>query len=815
MVYLAGDNNLADEMVYALKCMQLVGSAPRVDGTRQCEIFALYDGGVGPATLRIGERANRPEGVQLPEGFLGKIETRRRAEAQDNVRNAAREQDRARREVDRFSNPQEVATLLVEENPVFDGLPNPLQLVTDLRGNNQELGQLVANGNPGDQLLTNYLNNDVQEKRNVAQAQLRRAREHRDQVNRAARRAPQELPEVVDSVQMALTKFVVETIRHHPAEHYLLVLSGHGSGAVGDFLTGNKRFVGLSIPELREALTVVQEEFQRQIFEEDERSFLNDGKIDILGLDSCVMGMVEVAYEVRECVKFLVGAEAFEPNTGWPYDRILSLLRQGSTPRPRRFAKQIAQEYIEYYSSDYTVADVSTDVCVLDLGHIEKLATALGRNLMQAPRRDFHSARTIRTAIRNILHRYGNNQRLLELLNDALAALRDDPDVRTGFEGFDELFDYFRELLNGNEIRDEITEALGGGIGFQSLLNQTLQGSAIRDIKADARRWHEGLATVLRTALEDRAIRAAVKDALVLAHWEAQGYKFEQHVDLWDFCDRLSNRCDQIGKSQTRPNSNSRRIALRIAKTRKKVREGCTEVKRAIRKLVLHSAYCGPAFQHSHGISIFFPWANITDASGFAEMEHYKSLEFAHKTQWDEFVSAYHQATQRDPRRGPPPNHPSTLNRRDGLFTTRPAAFGTPLSVKLGTKLTDPIAGRLVRAFGTRLGTSLNARLGTSLNARLGTSLNARLGTSLNARLGTSLNARLGTSLNARLGTSLNARLGTSLNARLGTSLNARLGTSLNARLGTSLNARFGTGGGEMPKIESMKNPPVKWRNQR
>src|SRR5205085_2955495 len=115
------------------------------------------------------------------------------------------------------------------------------------------------------------------------------------------------------------------TIEHHPAKHYMLVLSGHGSGAVGDFLTGNKRAVGLTIPELREALTAIQDHFREKTHED--RPYLNDEKIDILGLDSCVMGMVEVAYEVRNYVSYLVGAEGFEPNTGWPYDRILRRLR--------------------------------------------------------------------------------------------------------------------------------------------------------------------------------------------------------------------------------------------------------------------------------------------------------------------------------------------------------------------------------------------------------------------------------------------------------------------------------------------------------
>jgi hypothetical protein len=50
MVYLAGENSLAEEMVYALKSMKLIGSEP---GTY--EAVALYDGGRGPVTIEIGK----------------------------------------------------------------------------------------------------------------------------------------------------------------------------------------------------------------------------------------------------------------------------------------------------------------------------------------------------------------------------------------------------------------------------------------------------------------------------------------------------------------------------------------------------------------------------------------------------------------------------------------------------------------------------------------------------------------------------------------------------------------------------------------
>jgi hypothetical protein len=917
MVYLGGDNNLAEEMVYALKCMQLVGSDPP-----NYEVFALYDGGVGPATLRIEKRGEfPPKGVQGSEGFLARAEEHRVAEAEKKVTTAGVE------------------------------LKNAQQNLTDAR---QKLERAAQALQPAAAV------GEVLKSKKEAEALLKIAESKFNKAEAEAASAKGKLPESVTSVQTALTEFVVNTIEKAPADCYMLVLSGHGSGAVGDFLTGKN--TGLSIPDFREALTIIQDKLLgRSYQEEDEHGetqsypYLKDGKIDILGLDSCVMGMAEVAYEVRECVNYLVGAEGFEPNTGWPFDRILNFLRSELSnlrpPTPRAFAKRIVEEYVSYYLSDYTLADVSTHLCALDLDKIESLASGLGRNEgllnpikaeVEAYLTNYETQGAIRAAFleyikdpttqraihdelqnedpdlekkalgafenpqtqfaigevadelstdlfyealadpetQSVMEGLGSNDRLSGLLDEiltdpqtqaaiqelgsddglsvllknALTKVASREDIRQRFEGSDELL----EDLKSDETTARLREALGGGKDFWDLLNKTLRASAIQDALAEALEWDEGLSGIIRKALMDSVTHDAIKDVVVLAHWETQGYKFEQHADLWDFCDRLREGCL---KTQSIYQRVSDPKTLKIADTCRRVGEACTKVIEIIdgkggeTGLVLGSASCGPAFQHSHGISIFFPWANITDASGFAEVEHYRSLEFANKTQWDEFLIAYHQATQRPLRLGSSPIHPSKLNRRDDLFTARPAEFGTPLSVALGTELTARIAdvlgsalcdrigalikvrlgtlinarlgtllnarlgtslnARLGTSLNARLGTSLNARLGTSLNARIGTSLNARLGTSLNARLGTSLNARLGTSLNARLGTSLNARIGTSLNARLGTSLNARLGTSLNARLGTSLNARFGSGGGGMPKIESMKNPPVVWRESR
>jgi hypothetical protein len=46
-------------------------------------------------------------------------------------------------------------------------------------------------------------------------------------------------------------------------------------------------------------------------------------QIDIVGMDSCLMSMAEVAHELRGSVKYMISSESFGPQSGWPYGRII------------------------------------------------------------------------------------------------------------------------------------------------------------------------------------------------------------------------------------------------------------------------------------------------------------------------------------------------------------------------------------------------------------------------------------------------------------------------------------------------------------
>lgn len=180
-----------------------------------------------------------------------------------------------------------------------------------------------------------------------------------------------------------LEDFVTWGVTNYPAEHYLLVLWNHGAGwddaniYQGDVFSGaappvsrksrpivtrgaaaGARVLPLAqaragIRRTRRALfstTVEAAVKQRGIAYDDQaQDFLDNielkrvmtrikrklrRKIDILGMDACLMSMAEVAYQLRDVADYSVASEESEPGDGWPYDRILKALAAKPTMTP-------------------------------------------------------------------------------------------------------------------------------------------------------------------------------------------------------------------------------------------------------------------------------------------------------------------------------------------------------------------------------------------------------------------------------------------------------------------------------------------------
>ena len=100
--------------------------------------------------------------------------------------------------------------------------------------------------------------------------------------------------------------------------------------------------------------------------------------LDILGFDSCVMGMLEVGYQFSDVTETMIASEGSVPSAGWTYAKILGGLAAGRFCRSS--AKKVAEHFVkEFISSQdrYTVGGVSVDMAAWDMSRFRDLADAL------------------------------------------------------------------------------------------------------------------------------------------------------------------------------------------------------------------------------------------------------------------------------------------------------------------------------------------------------------------------------------------------------------------------------------------------------
>jgi hypothetical protein len=88
-------------------------------------------------------------------------------------------------------------------------------------------------------------------------------------------------------------------------------------------------------------------------------------KLDLVGFDACLMGMVEVAYALRNVANYVVGSEEVEPGEGWPYDAILGALAAQPSADAKSLATVIVSKYGAYYGPNSDVTQSAVDVSKL------------------------------------------------------------------------------------------------------------------------------------------------------------------------------------------------------------------------------------------------------------------------------------------------------------------------------------------------------------------------------------------------------------------------------------------------------------------
>ena len=176
----------------------------------------------------------------------------------------------------------------------------------------------------------------------------------------------------------------------YPAKNYVLVLWDHGNGWYPGY--GPSRAIlideshahemGVAGGELAQALAGVKQALGK--------------RVRILVFDACLMGMIEVAAEVRDACDYMLASEAIVPTDGLPYDKFLDRLTSGPTRTPAELLPGVCSDYVEEYPGQQVA-----------LSALEMATLAPALDLMAATLRDSidptsMDVRTARTEVQTI-----------------------------------------------------------------------------------------------------------------------------------------------------------------------------------------------------------------------------------------------------------------------------------------------------------------------------------------------------------------------------------------------------------------------------
>ena len=555
-----------------------------------------------------------------------------------------------------------------------------------------------------------------------------------------------------------LASFVSQQIEQlPPAKKYFLVLSGHGSGAVGDFLNDSDPTTSLSIPKLAAILGEAQKQ--------------GGPHLSILGMDSCLMSNAEVCCEVAEHADYLVASEGWVANAGWPYHRVLEACldpRGKIVLDAKKVASRVAENFAAFYR-DYEISEMSTDIAVCKLqafrarGRLLKAVSVLSAQLTNAFDTVFLSEELSRTAIddataqrlRRTLRREIDDElskagvttdKLLEGSASARKVLEEDgkrlrssqwrslrmlarsSGLDGGLDGNElelHLEPKWNEVLSLVDrkpaspsaaldlvrVRRELDRGVERALELIESLKEPEPTIAMR-ARNGLQKYHQVQSALDLQALAKKPSRdevtaaQALLDAVALARWEAQSFKGGVYVDLADFCCRLEKR-----------------LKHHPARTQ------CSEVFEAAVQCTFATHQTGPDSQHAKGLSVYFPY-QTSDYKA-----EYDNLVFAKQTGWGRVIHSYLRATRR-PRRNErtrwrkAQSHVLRFGRNEvdplepNGIEARIVGVVTPLS-------DDPrrFAGKEgteAKAKGHREGTEAKAREGTEAKARDGTEAKAR-----------------------------------------------------------------------------------------
>ena len=183
-----------------------------------------------------------------------------------------------------------------------------------------------------------------------------------------------------------LKSFIEESAQSYPSERLVVVIWSHGRGVDDyDFYERRRERYFVAQEEIEEIAIAVDDSAKDFLDNIELQKALNVSvKIDVLGFDACLMGMFEIAYQLRDHAQVVVGSQYVEPATGWDYPRILEELNhEGDSQVMGRELVQFYADYYERESHDVTQSAYNLEMVESVAKELDRFAKVLRENMVE------------------------------------------------------------------------------------------------------------------------------------------------------------------------------------------------------------------------------------------------------------------------------------------------------------------------------------------------------------------------------------------------------------------------------------------------
>jgi hypothetical protein len=190
-----------------------------------------------------------------------------------------------------------------------------------------------------------------------------------------------------------LSNFIKFCQANYPSENYALILWNHGGGwrnrmpatiksnnidSLKKYVTANKALpIYIKNKNTTPLKAVCWDDttgFNESLTMSEVKQAVSGKGLTVIGFDACLMGMVEVAYQLKDCAQYMIASEETIPGDGWAYHLFLNSFKN-TNQSPVDFGKSVIDTYIDDNSGSDNANAVT--LSLIDLSKIDNLASAI------------------------------------------------------------------------------------------------------------------------------------------------------------------------------------------------------------------------------------------------------------------------------------------------------------------------------------------------------------------------------------------------------------------------------------------------------